>query len=132
PIPSKREGLSFLARELPMSDDSPLRESLAALTSFFVGDATVSDTLLRVPQLAVIAVPAAQYVGLTMMVEGRPTTAVFTDPESPEIDQAQYRSGKGPCLDAFETGEIRAVRSTRRENPWPEFSKACMEHGISS
>ena len=44
-----------------------------------------------------------------MLVDDKPTTAVFTDPDSPDIDQAQYRSGKGPCLKAFRTGQIQAV-----------------------
>ena len=115
-----------------MSEDSTLRQSLAALSAFFVGDATMSETLLRVSELAVASVPAAEYIGLTMMIENLPATAVFTDPESPEIDQAQYRSGEGPCLDAFDTGEIRTVRSTRHESRWPEFSQACLDHGILS
>jgi GAF domain-containing protein len=120
-----------------MSDDTrpeetPLRRSLNALSAFFVGDAAMSDTLNRVASLATDAVPAAKFIGLTMMVENRPATAVFTDPESPEIDQAQYDSGKGPCIDAFATGEIRSVRSTRQPNPWPEFSKAALDHGILS
>jgi GAF domain-containing protein len=67
-----------------------------------------------------------------MMVEERPATAVFTDPESPQIDQAQYESGKGPCIEAFATGEMRAIRSTRQPNPWPEFSMAALDHGILS
>jgi GAF domain-containing protein len=115
-----------------MPEDSPLHQSLGALSTFFVGDSTVADTLLRVSELAVAAVAPAQYIGLTMLVDDKPTTAVFTDPDSPEIDQAQYRSGKGPCLDAFRTGEIQAVPSTERANPWPEFSQACREHQILS
>jgi GAF domain-containing protein len=115
-----------------MFEESALRRSLAALSSFFVGDATIVDTLHRVAELATQAVPSAKYIGLTMMVEERPATAVFTDPESPQIDQAQYESGKGPCIEAFATGEIRAVRSTRESNPWPEFSMAALDHGILS
>ena len=39
------------------------------------------------------------------MLDGneRPTTAVFTDEQAPEIDQAQYDTGCGPCLDAWRT-----------------------------
>src|SRR4051812_4183628 len=83
----------------------PLGESFAELSQFFVGDRTVEATLQRVSQLAVDAVEPAEFVGLTLLVEGRQRTAVFTDPLSPEIDQAQYDTGDGPCIDAFETGE---------------------------
>jgi GAF domain-containing protein len=115
-----------------MLEDSALRRSLDALSSFFIGRATMSDTLFTVTELAAQAIPDAKFIGLTMMVDNKPTTAVFTDPESPEIDQTQYRSGKGPCMDAFSTGEVRVIRSTRRPNPWPEFSAACVDHGIFS
>jgi hypothetical protein len=39
--------------------------------------------------------------GITMFVEGKPRSGVFTDSEAPEIDKAQYSSGQGPCLDAL-------------------------------
>ncbi|MEP7202942.1 MAG: GAF and ANTAR domain-containing protein [Ilumatobacteraceae bacterium] len=77
-------------------------------------------------------VPGTKFVGLTMLVSDRPSTAVFTDPESPEIDQTQYDTGHGPCLDAFRTGRICVVPSTKQDNPWPEFSAACLAHGILS
>ncbi|HEY0519714.1 MAG TPA: GAF and ANTAR domain-containing protein [Ilumatobacteraceae bacterium] len=115
-----------------MDEDSAWRRSLAALSSFFVGDATLVDTLRRVADLADQAVPPSKFVGVTMLVENRPQTAVFTDPESPEIDQAQYRSGNGPCIDAFRTGDLCMLKSTLAPNRWPEFSEACVGHGILS
>jgi GAF domain-containing protein len=111
-------------------DVTPLRRSLDALSMFFVGRATMAETLLRVASLAQAALPAAAFVGLTMLDDQRPATTVFTDPRSPEIDEAQYRTGHGPCLDAFRSGEIRMIRSTRLDTTWPEFSAACLQHGI--
>jgi GAF domain-containing protein len=110
----------------------PLAESMHKLSSFFVGDTTMAETLTRVAELARDSAPAVEYVGLTMMVNDRPSTAVFTDQESPEVDQAQYSSGRGPCLESFETGERRLIGSTRTDTRWPEFAHACLEHGILS
>jgi GAF domain-containing protein len=110
----------------------PLHASLAALSSFFVGATTLADTLRRVSELAVSSMEPVAFAGLTMMVDDRPATAVFTDPESPEIDQAQYDSGSGPCLDAYRTGTVCTIPSTREANSWPVFSAACREHGILS
>jgi len=112
--------------------DSPLTESLAALSRFFVGDGTLQETLQRVTDLSVAAVDGADMVGITMIVEGRQRTAVFTDDLAPEIDQAQYDSGAGPCVEAFESGEIREIESTVEEGPWPEFRRAAADHGIYS
>jgi hypothetical protein len=34
--------------------------------------------------------------GITMLVDGKPGTGVFTDPEAPDIDRSPYDSGRGP------------------------------------
>jgi len=113
-------------------EESPLAASLAALSRFFVGDGTVQDTLHRVADLTVEAVPAADLTGITMLVEGRPRTAIFTDELAPEIDQAQYDAGNGPCLQAFRDQRITQIESTREPGEWPEFRAAAAAHGIGS
>jgi GAF domain-containing protein len=112
--------------------ESPLTQSLAALSRFFVGDGTVEETLLRVADLTVEAVPAADLVGLTLVVEGRQRTAIFTDPMAPELDQAQYDTGEGPCLAAFADQRITQIESTSEPGPWPAFREAAVRHGIGS
>jgi GAF domain-containing protein len=68
--------------------------------------------------------------GITMLMDGRPRTGVFTDPEAPDIDTAQYDSGHGPCLDAFRDQQIYRIDSTEEEERWPEFTKEARAHGI--
>jgi GAF domain-containing protein len=111
---------------------SPLTGSLAALSRFFVGDGTLGQTLTRVSDLTVEAIPAADLVGITMVVEGRDRTAVFTDETAPEIDQAQYDSDEGPCLTAFREMRITQIRSTREAGEWPAFRQAAARRGIYS
>ncbi len=115
-----------------MPSEDPLARSLAALSSFFVGDGTLKDTLQRVAHLAEEAVPAADMVGLTMVVDGRARTAVFTDEDAPEIDSAQYESGIGPCLDAFRHQEVFRIDDTTKDERWGPFSEAAAAHGIRS
>lgn len=112
--------------------DQPLEEGLAALSRFFVGDGTLHQTLLRVAELTTEAIPAADLAAITMIVEGRQRTAVFTDETAPEVDQAQYDCGEGPCLDAFEKQQVFRIESTREDGPWPAFRQAAVEHGIGS
>jgi hypothetical protein len=110
--------------------DSPLSESLAVLSQYFVGTGTLQDTLFRVSESTEKAIGPVDFVGITLPVEGGNRTAVFTDPASPEIDQAQYDAGVGPCLDALKMQRIQTVSSTREEGPWPEFRRAAADHGI--
>ena len=110
----------------------PLSESLAALSRFFVGDGTLYETLDRVAHLAQVAVNGADMVGLTMLVEGRNTTAVFTDAKAPEIDTAQYETGNGPCLEAFRHQEMFRIDDTQMDERWPTFSDLAAAHGVRS
>jgi GAF domain-containing protein len=112
--------------------ESALTSSLAALSRFFVGDGTVQETLSRVADLTVEAIGPVELVGITMMVEGRPQTAIFTDEAAPEIDQAQYATGEGPCLDAFREERVMRIDSTLRPGRWQAFRAAAAEHGIRS
>lgn len=107
-------------------------EGVAALSHFFVGDGTLQETLERVTHLAQQAVPGADMAGITMLVEGRTTTAVFTDDEAPEIDSAQYETGIGPCLDAFRHREVFRIDETTKDDCWPSFSEAAAAYGVHS
>ena len=118
-----------------MSDDGSLlllQEAVASLSQYFVGDATLSDTLHRVAELSMSALPQVSHVGLTLLVDGRPGTAVFTHPEVPEIDRAQYRTGRGPCLDAFRTGVPHIIGSTLERGDWQDFRDSAARHGVLS
>jgi GAF domain-containing protein len=115
-----------------MSEQSPLQRSLMELSTFLVSDHSSADTLTRVAVLAVEAVPPAVFAGITMLVDGRVTTQTFTDPTCPEIDQAQYESGHGPCLEAFTNGSSVIVDSLATDDRYPEFAASAMAHGVRS
>jgi GAF domain-containing protein len=112
--------------------DSPLTSSLAALSRFFVGDGTLEQTLARVADLTREAVPPAEVVGLTLIVEGRARTPIFTDPMAPALDRAQYDAGDGPCMAAFEERRMTSIESTREPGRWTEFRRVAADHGILS
>jgi GAF domain-containing protein len=73
-----------------------------------------------------------KYAAITMIVEGSTRTGVFTHPEAPEIDQAQYEQGDGPCISAFRTQQTYRIASTIDDDRWPEFAKTALAHGIHS
>lgn len=106
-------------------------DAFAALSSFYLGDETLGDTLRRVAEFACKAAPA-DFAGISLLVNGKVRTGVFTDPTSPEIDSVQYETGKGPCLDAFRNSKIYVIPSTREDGRWPEFGRAAAERGIVS
>ncbi|HEX2042082.1 MAG TPA: GAF and ANTAR domain-containing protein [Acidimicrobiales bacterium] len=116
---------------MPGNSES-LTKGLEAMSRFFVGDATLQDTLHRVAELACAAVSGADMAGITMLVEGRARTAVFTDDTAPQIDAAQYETGVGPCLDAFRQRQVFRIDDMDKDRQWPPFSEAAGAHGIQS
>jgi GAF domain-containing protein len=115
-----------------MAAQEPLARSIAALSRFFVGDGTLQETLNRVASLAEEALPGADVTGITMVVEGRTTTAVFTDDKAAQIDTAQYETGVGPCLDAFRHKQVFRIEDTAKDEQWPAFSEAAAAEGMQS
>jgi GAF domain-containing protein len=109
-----------------------LHDSIGALSRYFAGDESVHATLQSVIDLSQAAVSPAAVVAITMLVNEKPQTSVFTDEMAPEVDEAQYSSGRGPCLDAFREGEVKRIKTTDFEDRWPEFAAAAAKHGIKS
>jgi transcriptional regulator with GAF, ATPase, and Fis domain len=118
---------------IPMSTDASA-QALSALSQFVVSKTSMGETLLRVSQITVDALPAADMAGITLLDEqGKPTTGIFTDPDAPEIDAAQYSSGRGPCLDSWR--RQRVVRLDDMDSglvAYPEFVAAARAHGVES
>jgi GAF domain-containing protein len=116
-----------------MSSDAR-SDALRVLAEFLVAESTLGETLQRVSEITIDALPGAEIAGITMLDErGQATTAVFTDPDSPEIDQGQYESGRGPCLDAWRRKEVVRVPDMHEAaDEYPEFSSLALEHGVLS
>ncbi len=109
-------------------------QALRALSNYLVAKTSMGDTLLDVSQITVEALPGADMAGISLLGDdGRPTTGVFTDEQAPDIDAAQYASGRGPCLDSWREGTV--IRLDDMQNAlesYPEFSKAAQAHGVQS
>jgi GAF domain-containing protein len=116
-----------------MSSDAS-NQALGALSRFLVARSSMGDTLLRVSEITTAALPGAVMAGITMLGEdGTPKTGIFTDPQAPEIDQAQYDSGRGPCLDSWrQTRLVRLDDIEKAVDDYPEFAETAQRHGIQS
>src|SRR5215211_6726729 len=132
--PLQRRDRDWLGTEGATMADYPdhLSEGITELSRLLVNEEALDDTLQRVADLACRNIGGADVAGVTLLRDGKPTTTVYTDPTSPEIDSAQYETGVGPCLDAFRHQQVFRVPSTTEDETWPPFSQACLEHGIMS
>ncbi len=116
-----------------MSDHVPLfQAAVASLSRYFVANQTLDQTLHQVAELTTQAIPATDHVGITLLVDGTLKTSVFTHPDLPDIDRAQYRTGDGPCIDAYRTGTPYLIRSTLQPGRWQQFRDSAARHGVLS
>jgi GAF domain-containing protein len=116
-----------------MSDtESPFERTVATLSQYFVGNQTLSESLHQVAELAILALPQTDHVGITLMVAGKLSTSIFTHPDIPDIDRAQYRTGEGPCVDAYREGVAHIITTTREPGRWQAFRDSAAQHGVLS
>jgi transcriptional regulator with GAF, ATPase, and Fis domain len=118
----------------PAEVEEPL-PALGELTRLLLAAETVEDVLRRVVTVARHAVPGADLVSITIRHEdGSLETPVGTGPEAVELDHAQYRSGKGPCVDSADPdGPAYAFSNDlANETAWPGFAASATAHGYAS
>ena len=116
----------------PMIQD-PRARAFEALAHLLVSEDSLATALTAVLRTVAETIPAAKHAGLTTGdAHGKAATPIFTDPEVPQMDEAQYSSGRGPCLDAWRTGEVVRLDGLTKASMYPEFASAAMGCGILS
>ncbi|MFD4668495.1 ANTAR domain-containing protein [Lentzea sp. NPDC058450] len=104
------------------------------LTRMLLSATTVADALHQVVTATKHVVPAAEVVSVTLREPGgRFTTPVQTDPIATALDEVQYRTGRGPCVDAaLPDGPGYVIGGDlRTDQRWPEFAATCVSHGLA-
>ncbi|MGY1685483.1 MULTISPECIES: ANTAR domain-containing protein [unclassified Geodermatophilus] len=98
-------------------------EALTQLTRLAGTDGDRRQLLGRMAALARTAVPAANWVSITI---GSPAAPRFLGSDSTvaqEADGRQMRAEQGPCLDAAATGEVVATGDLRTDPRWPALAR---------
>ena len=116
-----------------MNDDpEALENAIRTLSRLLLSEETLEATLSRVASLACRTLPACDLASVTMINDGRPSTPTQTDPLAGELDSAQYRTERGPCLEAYSAR--RVVRGTIGDSAgrWPEFTQVAEKAGVRS
>ncbi|MEU7531757.1 GAF and ANTAR domain-containing protein [Saccharothrix sp. NPDC042600] len=91
------------------------------------------DTLDEVVRTAVEVIPGAWHAGVTMVVgKRRVHTVARTADIVDRVDQAQYDTGQGPCLDALLQQLTVTVPDLRTESRWPAFAERVRGYGVLS
>ena len=115
-----------------MNGDPELENAVRSLSRLLLTEETLEATHGRVASLACRALPPCDLASVTMVNDGRPSTPVQTDPLAADLDSVQYRSRRGPCLEAYQVGKIVREKISENAERWPEFSTAATKAGVQS
>jgi len=93
----------------------------------------VQDTLQAIVDAAAEAVPGAQHVSLSVVIGRREVQTRASTDELPEaVDQAQYETEQGPCLDTLYEQRTARIPNMAAEERWPAFTARAQNLGVGS
>jgi len=93
---------------------------------------SLEATLTAVAALGCDAHAGCDMVSLTLVEGGKPRTVATTDAAAVVFDDAQYRSGTGPCVEAMTAQRIVRVDDLLVDPRWEDLAAAAAEAGIRS
>ncbi len=122
----------FVANAEP-SGVGPLGGQFVQLTRTLLDATTVAEVLDKVVEATHRIVPGADLVSITLRgPDGTFHTPIETGSMAPELDQVQYNTGEGPCVQAARlSGPGHALSDDLATEPaWPTFGPTAASRGF--
>ena len=110
-----------------------LAQTLSDLARSLQNEENLDDTLDGIVAAAVQTVPGAEHAGITA-VQAREavSTLAATDELVRKVDEVQYETRQGPCLDAVYRQRTVRLSDMGSEDRWPDFARHAYDMGIRS
>lgn len=115
------------------SGDDRLAVHLSELAHELQQQEDLQSTLDTIVRAAVDQVPGAQHASICRIVARRDVrTEASTSDLASAVDQAQYDTGQGPCLDTLYAEHTVRIDDMRAEGRWPHFVARARDLGAQS
>ena len=125
-------GLDQLVDVDPPADEPAVAVDLARTMALPADQAVLAAALRLVVAVAKSTVIGADGVSISLARHGRVRTVAATDATVAGMDEDQYLSDEGPCLDAAAGGQGVYVTALAEEERWPGFVPRAQARGIKS
>ncbi len=113
--------------------DIQLAQTFAEVARALLAAGTLEETLRRISTLAVETIDGCDHAGVSYIEGHEVTTRAASDDIPPAVDQIQYQTNEGPCLDAMRDHEVLHVEDLSSDPRWPKFApRAVEETGVRS
>jgi len=126
---SSGNGFTDRSSKTEMTD---LADSLRALSELTMGQLSLTATLTKVAEYAVLAIPGAEGAGLTFIGPDGSETLVASTQFVTAVDSVQYGMREGPCITAAQEGQTVLSHSLGEDDRWPAFGAKVAALGVHS
>jgi GAF domain-containing protein len=110
-----------------------LAEKLSELSRTLQNEHNLDSTLQAIVQAATGTVPGAEHASISSVVRRREVRTLAATGELPQlVDQAQYDTGEGPCLDSLYEHQTVRLDHLDTDTPWPTFAPRVRDIGVGS
>src|SRR3712207_8358188 len=96
-------------------------EALERLGRLTLRENCMRSLLQAVTDLAKEVMPGDPETSVSLLINDRSSTAVFTGQLALDCDESQYGRGYGPCLHAAGTGEVVEIADAQIETRWRDY-----------
>ena len=113
--------------------DQGLAQAIAEVARALQAETSAQDTLQKIVELAAATVPGCEHAGITMLRDGKMCTPAASSQVPVRVDEVQYDTDQGPCLDAIRVSPMFWTDDLTAEDRWPAFSaRAFARTGVRS
>jgi GAF domain-containing protein len=130
--PSRTGHLTSKERKMSESSEPGLAFAFARLLHLLIDAADLDAFLAEMADLAATVIVPGAACGLTMHRDGRPYTASAAGDPAGTVDEIQYRTGEGPCLESLDTGQVVQVDDLSTDLRWERFRPLALAEGVAS
>jgi len=116
----------------PRGHRNEVAASFAEISRALYSAHTVQETLQRIVTYSVRTIEGCSGAGISFMQGDEIVTPVWTEPNVLEVDNMQYRTGEGPCLDAIAQRVSFYADDLLTDPRWPSFGPKAAEAGMRS
>ncbi len=105
---------------------------LTELSELLRADRDLDEILGDVVAMAKRRVPGTDEAAISLVRNKKAATAATTGGMAVPLDELQYDTGYGPCLDAGRENEVKHVDDAAAETRWPRYIPRAVANGLGS
>lgn len=106
-------------------------DAFAELQNLLLAGDELADFLRQVALLAARVVPGGS-CGITLRRDGEVATVASSDAFALQVDEIQYGTGQGPCLQSMADNTEISVSDLTEDTRWGDYRVHAVTHGVRS